>query len=148
MSQIKHQIENEVDENQTKIDAALVVVLMCAYLVSTNEQVIYILIYDLLVRIYMTPFLSPIYIISLILVNLIEFKKRVADTRAKEFALHVGLTMLLVALFTELVFQSSVALLLFVSFTVWKIFEALKDICFACRFYEMLARNKIEVESL
>lgn len=148
MSQIKYKTQNLVDENQTRTHAGLLVLLMAAYLFSGSTLILYILIYDFLIRIYMTPYISPIYLMSTVLVSIIGVKEKFTDKYAKEFASHIGLTILFVALGAELLNQTTVAFLLVAFLTIWKIIEAAKEFCFACKFYELLKSKNIEVESL
>lgn len=147
MTQIKYKTPN-IDENQTRIHAALVVLLMSAYLLSGNSLIMYILVYDFFVRIYVTPLLSPLYLLSANIVSLIGLKQKLVDASAKEFASHVGLTILFIAICTELLNYTSIAFTLVLFLTAWKLFEATKDVCFACKFYEQLKRKNIEVISL
>ncbi|MFA5234250.1 MAG: DUF4395 domain-containing protein [Sulfurimonas sp.] len=148
MSQTKHNTKNLFDENQSRIHAGLLVILMGAYLLSTNVAILYVLVYDFLMRIYMAPHMSPIYLISTFLVKIIGVKEKFTDENAKEFASHVGLTFLFVSLGAELLNQTTAALLLIGFLTVWKIAEATKEVCFACKFYELLKSRNIELESL
>ena len=148
MSKIKYKTQNLVDENQTRAHAGLLVLLMSAYLFSSNAVILYILIYDFLTRIYMTPYMSPIYLISTFLVNIIGVKEKFTDEDAKEFASHIGMTILFVALGAELLNQTAVAFSLVAFLTLWKIVEATKEFCFACKFYELLKSKNITVESL
>ncbi len=148
MSQIKYKTQNLVDENQTRAHAGLLVLLMVAYLFSSNIVFIYILVCDFLMRIYVTPYMSPIYLISTALVRIVGFKEKLTDEDAKEFASHIGLTILFVALGAELLNQTTVAFSLIAFLTLWKIVEATKEFCFACKFYELLKSKNITVESL
>ncbi|MFA5455359.1 MAG: DUF4395 domain-containing protein [Sulfurimonas sp.] len=148
MSQTKYKTENLFDENQTRIHAGLLVILMCAYLLSANVAILYVLVYDFLMRIYMAPHMSPIYLISTFLVKIIGAEQKPTDENAKEFASHVGLTLLSAALGAELLNETTVALSLIGFLSVWKIAEATKEICFACKFYELLKSRNIELESL
>ena len=148
MSHVQNSIEIIVDENQTRFHAGVLVLLMIAYLFSANELFIYILVYDFLVRVYAMPFMSPIYLISTCLVNLLNLKKRAIDGLAKEFASHVGLTILFVVLIADLIGETTTALSLTLFLTLWKIVEVTRDFCFACEFYKFLKHKNIEVESL
>lgn len=148
MTQTKHKRENLVNKNVTRAYAGLLALLMAAYLFSTNVVFIYILVCDFLMRIYMTPYMSPIYLISTALVKIAGFKEKFTNEDAKEFASHIGLTILFVALGAELLNQTTVAFSLVAFLTLWKIVEATKEFCFACKFYELLKSKNITVESL
>lgn len=148
MSYIQNSIQNIVDVNQTRVHAGVVVLLMGAYIFSANELFIYILIYDFLVRVYVMPFMSPIYLISTALVKLFNLKERLSEGSANEFASHIGLCMLFVVLITDLLNETTTAFLLTMFLALWKIAEATRDFCFACKFYELLKSKNIEVESL
>lgn len=148
MTQIKYKTPNVVDANQTRIYATLVVLLMSAYLLMGSTIFLYILIYDFFVRIYVAPLLSPLYLISVTVVKLISAEQKIADGYAKEFASHIGLSVLFITLLAELVGGRYTAVVLILFFMAWKIFEATKDICFACELYELLKRKNIEVVSL
>lgn len=112
MKHAENSIQNVVDENQTRVHAGVTLLFMGAYLFSANELFIYILIYDYLVRVYMTPLMSPIYLISTILVKLFNLKERLSEGYAKEFASHVGLSMLFAVLIADLLNETTAALLL------------------------------------
>lgn len=148
MTQIKYKTPNVVDANQTRIHAMLVVLLMSAYLLMGSTIFLYILLYDFFVRIYVASLLSPLYLISTTIVNLIPAEQKFADGYAKEFASHIGLSVLFITLLAELVGGRHTAVVLILFFIVWKIFEATKDICFACELYELLKCKNIEVVSL
>lgn len=148
MAQTKYKTQNLVNKNITRAYAGLLALLTVSYLFSSDIVFIYILVCDFLMRIYVTPYMSPIYLISTALVKIIGFKEKFADEDAKEFASHVGLTILFVALGAELLSYSLIALALVGFLTIWKIAEATKDICIACSFYELLKRKNIELESL
>ncbi len=148
MSQTKNETKKLVCKNQSRVHAGLLVVLMGAYLLSANVAVLYILVYDFLMRIYMAPHMSPIYLISTFLVKIIGAKEKLTDENAKEFASHVGLTLLFASLGAELLNETTAAFLLVGFLSVWKIAEATKEFCFACKFYELLKSRNIELESL
>ncbi len=148
MSQTQYVTKNLLCKNQTRMHAALLAAFMAVYMLSANTAVLYILVYDFLMRIYMAPHMSPIYLISTFLVKITGLKKKPTDENAKEFASHVGLTLLFAALGAELLNETTIAYLLIGFLGVWKIVEATKDICFACRFYEALKSRNIELESL
>ncbi|MDD3442906.1 DUF4395 domain-containing protein [Sulfurimonas denitrificans] len=148
MTQIKLKTLNIIDENQTRMHAGLVVLILIAYMASGNLSFIYMLIYDFFARIYVTSLISPLYLLSKGLVNLIGLKQRFSEESAKEFASHIGLMIIFVALYAELLNWTSFSYMLITFFGVWKTFEATKDICFACKLYELLVRKNIRVESL
>ncbi|MCW8954376.1 MAG: DUF4395 domain-containing protein [Sulfurimonas sp.] len=148
MTQVKYETLSTVDENQTRIHAALVVLLIGAYLFTGNLFIIYTLVYDFLVRIYVAPLLSPLYVISLQAVKIIGLEKKIVDAYKKEFASHVGLTILLIVLFAELFHETYIAFILITFFGAWKALEAIDNICIACKFYELLKNKNIEVVSL
>ncbi|MDY0122755.1 DUF4395 domain-containing protein [Sulfurimonas sp.] len=148
MSQSQYIEKNSLCKNQARMHAALLVALMAVYMLSANTAVLYILVYDFLMRIYMAPHMSPIYLISTFLVKITGLKREAADESAKEFASHVGLTLLFAALGAELLGEMTIAYLLVGCLSIWKIAEATKDVCFACKFYELLKSRNIELESL
>ncbi|MDT8339512.1 MAG: DUF4395 domain-containing protein [Sulfurimonas sp.] len=148
MSQSKYETKNIICNSQARMHAGLLVMLMCAYLFSANVAILYVLIYDFLMRIYMAPNMSPIYLISTFLVKIAGLKREPTDENAKEFASHVGLTLLFASLGAELLNETTIAYLLVGFLSLWKIAEATKDICLACKFYELLKSRNIELESL
>lgn len=148
MKKVAYEIADIIDKNQTRIHAALVCLVMIIYMLSGSLMPIYMLIYDFIARIYMTSLLSPLYHLSKGIVNLFKLEQKFTDESAKEFASHIGLTMLFIALFAELLNQTFLALTLITCLSIWKIVEATKDICFACKFYELLKRKNIMVVSL
>lgn len=148
MKRINHITLNTVDENQKRIHAALIAVVSTTYILSGSLLSMYILVYDLFAYIYMTSVLSPLYLISANVVRFIGFKPKLIDASEKEFASHIGLTLLLTALYAELTSHTSIALSLVLFFTLWKVFEATREICIACVLYKLLRNKNIEVESL
>jgi hypothetical protein len=148
MSQTEYKTKNFVCKNQSRLHAGLLVLLMCAYMLSANVVILYILVYDFLMRIYMAPHMSPLYLISTFLVKIIGAKQKPTDENAKEFASHVGLTLLFGAIGAELLNETTIAYLLVGFLSIWKIAEATKEFCFACKFYELLKSRNIELESL
>ena len=148
MTLIRENRLNMVDENQTRIHAALVVLLMGVYLLGGGVFVIYALLYDFLVRIYVAPQLSPLYIISAELVRFVSLEKKSASKDKKEFASHIGLTILFIVLFAELLDEREAAFVTVGFFAAWKLFEASYNICIACEFYEYLKHKNIKVVSL
>lgn len=148
MTQVKYETLNIVDENQTRIYAALVVLFMSAYLFTGNLFIIYMLVCDFLVRLYVTPFLSPLYIISFQAAKLIKVEEKTYSGDKKEFASHVGLIILFMVLFAELFHETYLAFTLITFFGAWKALEAIDNICIACKFYELLKQKNIEVVSL
>jgi len=148
MSQTKYETENFFWNNQSRVHAGLLVLLMGAYMLSANVAVLYVLVYDFLMRIYIAPHMSPIYLISTFLVKIIGANQKSTDEKAKEFASHVGLTLLFAALGAELLNEAEVAYLLVGFLSMWKIAESAKEFCFACKFYELLKSRNIELESL
>ena len=148
MSQTVYNTQNLIDNNAARFYAGMLALLMGAYMVSSNIVFIYIMVCDLLMRIYMSPQISPMFLISTVLVKIVKLKRKGTDEGTKEFASHVGLTLLFAALAAELLNETTTAFLLVAFLSVWKIAEVTKDFCFACRFYELLKRKNIELESL
>ncbi|MDY0233040.1 MAG: DUF4395 family protein [Sulfurimonas sp.] len=137
-----------VNGTQERVYSGIVALLLGLYLFGTNEIFLYILICDFFVKIYISSQISPISTISTFLVKIMNLKDRPTDALAKMFASHVGLTLLVVALLIDLSQEIKIAFLMIVCFAIWKLLDATREFCFACRFYEFLKRKNIEVESL
>lgn len=148
MAQTLHNRQNLINKNATRFYAGLLALLMWGYIFSSDTVFIYILVCDFLIRIYMSPQMSPLFVISTALVRTLGFEEKFENEDAKEFASHVGLTLLFAALGAELLNETTIAYLLVGFLGIWKIAEAAKDFCFACRFYELLKSRNIELESL
>jgi hypothetical protein len=148
MEQTEQKHRLRVDENRTRIDAALFAMLMMGYLFTGYSPILLVLLYDLVVRLYVTPRLSPLYLFSTSCVKAVPFKERLGDAASKEFAANIALAVVLFTLAAEFGQYGTVALALAAFFLLWKVLEAAKDICFGCKLYAVLQRYDIEIVAL
>ncbi len=148
MQKHEKKFDRTVDENKTRIDAAIIAVLLMAYLFTGSTPVLLILLYDFIVRLYVRAWLSPVYLLSSYLLSKISFAKRVGDANSKTFAAQIGLAVVLFILAADFGASETWTLALSLFFVFWKILEASKNICFGCAFYALLQRYNIEIVAL
>lgn len=144
----EQKLNKTIDENKTRIDAAIIAVMLIAYLFTDSMPILLILLYDFVVRLYVKPWLSPVYLLSSYLLRKVSFAKRVGDADSKKFAANIGLAVVLFILAADFGAYETWALALALFFVVWKILEASKNICFGCAFYALLQRYNIEIVAL
>jgi len=148
MRPIKYNTDTLVDVNQARLLAASVVLLAGAYLITGYTAILFVLAYDYFVRLYMTPLLSPVYLLVKLFLPLFSHKYYPVDTSARAFASHVGLTILIIVTSADVLDYKLFAGGLITVLAFWKVFEAYKNICIACRFYELLQDKNIEIISI
>lgn len=148
MRPIKYNTDTLVDVNQARLLAASVVLLAAAYLITGYTAILFVLAYDYFVRLYMTPLLSPAYLLVKIFLPLFSHMLYPVDTSARVFASHVGLTILVAVISADVFEYKLIAGGLITFLTFWKVVEAYKNICVACKFYELLQEKNIEIISI
>lgn len=144
----EQKFDKTIDENKTRIDAAIIAVLIMAYLFTGFTPILLVLLYDFAVRLYVTPWLSPVFLLSRYLLTKISFQKRIGDADSKKFAANIALAVVLFILAADFGASETWVLVLTLFLAVWKILEASKNICFGCAFYALLKRYNIEIVAL
>lgn len=140
--------ESKIDENQTRMDAAIIAVLLVVFLLTGFSQILLILLYDYVVRLYVTPWLSPVYLLSTSMTHVLHLESDVGDAAPKQFAANIALLVVMFALAADFGEYETVALGLVLFLAAWKILEAAKNFCFGCRLFALLKRYDIEIVAL
>jgi hypothetical protein len=148
MNLTTHKQENLVDENHTRIYAGFVLLIMFTYLQTQNLVMLYMLLADMVLYSYVSSLLSPLYISSKLITKVLSLEKKLVGVESKKLALHLGLNFLLGAIVLSLLGYETYSLVLVLFIAFWKLFEATKNICFACYLFELLKRKNIILESL
>lgn len=137
-----------IDKNKTRIVAVLQVVLLMSYLFTGSVDLLFILVYEFFVRLYLTALLSPIELFATGIVFLLRSKKHNRYRLDKEFAAHIALIIISFALASALLEYTRLAFAFILLLAVWKTVEAITSICLGCKLYEFLQRKGINVVSL
>lgn len=137
-----------IDENKTRIVAALQVTLLMSYLFTGNVDILFILIYEFFVRLYLTSLLSPIELFATGIAFVLSSEKHNRNRLDKEFATHIALIIVSFSLAAALLEYTRLAFAFILLLTMWKALEASTNICLGCKLYELLQRKGINVVSL
>lgn len=148
LSNNKGVIMKQVDENQTKVDAILAASVLCGYLYSGYYTMLFLLTYDFFVRLYISPLLSPFYLLSRLCVKALRLKRKDIETKAKTFADNLALSLLIFILASEFWREHIISVTLILALVLWKVVEATKNICVGCKLFQLLRRHNIEIVSL
>ncbi|MDM5272764.1 DUF4395 family protein [Sulfurovum sp. zt1-1] len=137
-----------IDGSKTRIVAALQATLLGSYLFTGYVDLLYILVYDFFVRLYLTSLLSPLELIAIGVESLFTREKHSGNRLDKEFATHIALTIVSLSLTAGLLEYPKIAFTFTLALVIWKILEATTNICLGCKLYERLQRKGINIISL
>jgi len=125
----------QIDGTITRINSLIITLMLAAYLFSSEIFFIYILGFDLIIRLFINKKLSPINQMSSLIKLLIRAQTHNTDAGAKRLAAYfaLGFSWAVIALHTFGLFNiANVIALIFVSCSVT---ELLFNYCIGCKIY-------------
>ena len=87
----------KVDENIIRLQASIITVLGILYFFTVNPLILFLLLYDFIIRIAGYKNISPIVIIANFFAYQFSFAKKIVDGGSKKFAAQIGLIFVIVA---------------------------------------------------
>ncbi len=125
----------QVDESVVRMHAAVISIFGISFMLYADIVWLIILLYDFSVRIAGYPKLSPVFLLSRSLVNILSLKSHKVDAGPKEFAAKIGLIFIVAALAAYLLGYIYTSIYIILMLAVCAGLEAVFAFCVGCEIY-------------
>lgn len=130
----------QVDSNVARFSALLVALLVISFLLSKNVYLLYYLVADFSVKLFLTPKASPIWLLSNLLCKSFNITPNLVDGGAKRLAAFLGLFFVLLLIVAHFLFSPFVVLLLAAVFLFCSLLDLFFDYCIGCKIYFLIKK--------
>jgi len=129
-----------VDSNSSRISALIVATLIITYVITLNEYILYFLIVDAVMKLFIKKDYSVIFISALSLRKLFKIQEKMTDGGAKRLAGIFGFTFVLLLLGAHFLNLFIASLLIAAIFITCLLLDVFLDYCFACKIYFIIKK--------
>ncbi|MFT7859803.1 MAG: DUF4395 domain-containing protein [Sulfurimonas sp.] len=130
----------KVDANVSRISALLVASLVGLYLYTLNVYILYFLMFDFVMKLFLNRGISPISIAAEFLKGVFKIKEHLVDGGAKRLAGLFGLLFVLLLLVAHYFDVWSVSLSIAGVFLACSLLDAFFGFCIACQIYHLIKK--------
>ncbi|MDY0120474.1 MAG: DUF4395 domain-containing protein [Sulfurimonas sp.] len=130
----------KVESHISRLSSFLVSSLIIAYLITSNVYILYFLLIDFLIRLYMDKSYSLIFLFAKAIKNILALKDSFCDGGAKRLAAYFGLLFVFLLIATHYLDQWLVSLAIAAIFLVCSLLDVLFDFCIGCKVYYLIKR--------
>ena len=130
----------KVDENLSRINTFIIIVLVMAYLYISSLSILLFLIFDFFIKLFFEKLSSPIMFISIKFKNILGLKDRLVDGGAKRLAGFFGLSFM--GLLLVGYFMNSESLTLFIAsiYLTCALLDLFFRFCIGCKIYFIIKK--------
>ena len=130
----------QVDSNVARFSALLVALLVIFYLLTHNVFVLFYLVADFTVKLFLTPKASPIWLLSMLLCRSFKITPKLVDGGAKRLAAFLGLFFVILLIVAHFVATPFVILVLAALFLFCSLLDLFFDYCIGCKIYFLIKK--------
>lgn len=131
-----------INENQVRLTAAGIFILALLYLFTGYWPIILFLLIDFTLRALNKGKLSPLNLLSGLLVKTFNIKFKPTDRAPKRFAALLGLVITAIALLLVYIKASDIAFPLIIALAFFSFLESVFSFCTGCYIYSILLKLK------
>lgn len=124
-----------VDSNASRLASLSVASLVIAYLLTNNEYILYFLIVDFIVKLYIDKKYSLLGWLALKLRSLFKMEEKFADGGAKRLAAIFGFVFVILLLITHFVCLDIMTYIVAAIFLSCSLLDVFFNFCLGCRVY-------------
>ncbi|MBU0721126.1 DUF4395 domain-containing protein [bacterium] len=125
----------KVDSNISRLNSLFVSILVITYLITSNIFLLYFLVFDFSIRLFVQKKASPLYLTSQLITVSLKFAEKLTDAGAKRLAAYFGLLFVLLLLLTHLLNLWYLSLGVAVIFLSCSLLDVIFNYCLGCKIY-------------
>lgn len=130
----------QVDANASRLSSLIVASLVIIYLLTLNEFILYFLILDFSLKLFVNREYSFISIIALFLRKSLKFKEKFTDGGAKRLAGIFGLVFVSLLLLTDIFMFETLSLVVAGIFLSCSLLDVFLNYCLGCQIYYIIRK--------
>jgi hypothetical protein len=130
----------QIDSNISRLISVLVSSIVIYYLISNQVILLYVLIFDFIMRLFIKKEDSPLYIISMRIKEIKGIKAKYVDSGAKRLAAYFGLSFVLMLTGAHYLEIYVVTLGIAIVFLSCSLLDAFFDFCLGCKIYHIIKK--------
>jgi len=129
-----------VDENLSRINTLIIIILVLFYLYSSNIGIVLFLIFDFLVKLFAEKITSPIVFIGKKIKKIFLIGDEFVDGGAKRLAGFFGLTVMFLLLLTHMIGSWNFTLVVAGIYLLCALLDLFFRFCIGCKVYFMIKK--------
>lgn len=130
----------KVESHISRLSSFLVSFLIIAYLLTSNVYILYFLLIDFLIRLYLKRSYSAIFLVAKAIKNILALQDSFCDGGAKRLAAYFGLLFVFLLLAIHYLDQWLLSLGIAFIFLLCSLLDVLFDFCIGCKIYYLIKR--------
>jgi len=130
----------QVDSNASRISSLIVASLVITYLFTSNQYILYFLILDFSVKLFVNKDYSLISVVSLKLRKILKIEEKFTDGGAKRLAGIFGLIFVSLLLITHLLDLDTLTLIVAGIFLSCSLLDVFINYCLGCQIYYIIKK--------
>jgi hypothetical protein len=130
----------QVDANLSRISALFVASFVLTYLYTSNVYILYFLVLDFVMKLFLNKGISPINILAEFLKELLKIKSKYTDGGAKRLAGFFGLFFVLLLLVSHYLDVWQISLVVAGIFLSCSLLDVFFNFCIGCKIYFIIKK--------
>lgn len=130
----------KVDENVSRISALFVATLVVAYLLLHNVFVLYFLVLDFVLRLFVNRTNSPIILSAQFFKNILNIQEKLVDGGAKKLAGFFGLFFVVLLLLAHYFTSWGISMSVAAIFLLCSLLDVFFNYCLGCKIYHIIRK--------
>lgn len=130
----------QIDSNVSRLTSLLVSTLVVVYLFSDMIFLLYFLLFDFIMRLFIKKDNSPLYMLALGMKELFKIKENFIDSGAKRLATYFGLSFVVMLILTHYIDIYFLSLTIAVIFLACSLLDVFLNYCLGCKIYFIIKK--------
>lgn len=128
------------DNTLSRISSLSIALLVILYLYTGFIPVMFFVVIDLFIRVFIQKRFSPVYYISLVLKRIFGFDSVIKDSASKRLATYFGLLFSTLIIMFDLLHMSGAVYLTATVYIICLLLDCFFDFCLGCKIYHIIKK--------
>ena len=130
----------QVDSNITRFSAFVVSTMVLLYLYTDNILILYFLVMDFSLKLFLNPGVSPINMVAEFLKSFFRVKDKMVDGGAKKLAGIFGFTFVMMLIISHFIGSWNISVVIAGIFLLCSLLDVVFSFCIACKIYFLIKK--------
>ncbi len=130
----------KVDSNIARFSSLFVALLVITYLYTSNVFLLYFLVFDFVMKLFLNPGISPISMLATFLKGVFKIEDKFTDGGAKKLAGYFGLSFVLLLIVAHYFDVWTLSLGIAIVFLSCSLLDVFFNFCIGCKIYYIIKK--------
>ena len=129
-----------IDSNASRLSSLVVASLVITYVITLNEYILYFLVFDFVMKLFIKKDSSFIFICAVYLRDSFNIKEKLTDGGAKRLAGMFGLTFIVLLIIADIFNLFTISIIVAAIFITCLLLDTFFNYCLGCKIYFIIKK--------